>query len=446
MVQTIKTAVVVVLLLAVCYGAFVALNAPEPDVPASISDWLTEGEHLEGLGRIDMGESSVSIDPGQLMSDLQGSHAGSPNPPPAAANIGLPVMTGVPNNSAPSGSSLPAFPALPNESSTNFNASTAMPGLSSEVDVESFPPLQATPPSTTPNVSLVGDQRPANSGRAMGSPGNLIPEMLDTPEEAQLGGQSQPAWPSESPANDSQSSPTLPTVEFSTARAEALKLAQAGELRAALAMLTAYYDSPELGYDERTDLVDILDALCKEVIYSKRHLLGPAYVVNPQDTVASVAQAHHISPEFLNAINGLGDSKALVPGSKLKVVEGPFRAVVSLSRGELTLFLGDLYAARFPFSTGKEPAPRTGNFAVVDRRQDRTYYGAGGGTVVVPGEDPRNPYGGYWLHLGEDLCIHGTPVMASSDLENAGCISLAPIDAKDVYNILVLDSQVEIRP
>ena len=179
------------------------------------------------------------------------------------------------------------------------------------------------------------------------------------------------------------------------------------------------------------------------MIYSRRHLVEPAYVVKPQDTVASVAKAHQVSPEFLNAINGLGDSKALVPGNKLKVVQGPFRAVADLERGELTLFLGNLYGGRFPFSTGGEPAPRAGSYAVLDRRRDRTYYSAGS---VVQADDPRNPYGGYWLHLGEDLCIHGTPATASAELENAGCISLAPIDAQDVFNILVVDSPVAIRP
>lgn len=40
--QTIKTGVVVALLLAVCYGAFVALNAPEPNLPDELLsefDW-----------------------------------------------------------------------------------------------------------------------------------------------------------------------------------------------------------------------------------------------------------------------------------------------------------------------------------------------------------------------------------------------------------------------
>ena len=37
--QTIKTFVVVGLLLAVCYGAFVALNAPEVNIPEELEQW-----------------------------------------------------------------------------------------------------------------------------------------------------------------------------------------------------------------------------------------------------------------------------------------------------------------------------------------------------------------------------------------------------------------------
>ena len=48
--QTIKTGVVVALLLAVCYGAFVALNAPEPALPDELLsefDWSPEEAGLE---------------------------------------------------------------------------------------------------------------------------------------------------------------------------------------------------------------------------------------------------------------------------------------------------------------------------------------------------------------------------------------------------------------
>ena len=182
--------------------------------------------------------------------------------------------------------------------------------------------------------------------------------------------------------------------------------------------------------------------MAKEVIYSNRSLLEPAYFVKEVDTVESIANAHGLSPEFLAAINGLGSTRALVAGSTLKVLKGPFNAKVDLGRSEMTLYLGGLYAGRFPISTGNEPAPKAGMFEVVDRQTKRTYYGAS--SNVLKHSDPRNPYGGYWIDLGEGLCIHGSAEMFSEDLANAGCISLAPIDARDIYNILVNGSQVEI--
>ncbi len=38
--QTIKTSLVVILLITVCYGAFVALNAPEPNIPDELRGWV----------------------------------------------------------------------------------------------------------------------------------------------------------------------------------------------------------------------------------------------------------------------------------------------------------------------------------------------------------------------------------------------------------------------
>lgn len=233
-----------------------------------------------------------------------------------------------------------------------------------------------------------------------------------------------------------------PTTKFEIAREQAIAAADRGELKDALEQLTPYFGSPELSYAEATDLVDILDALSREVVYSKRHLLEPPHIVRQSDTVASVAEKYDLNPELLTALNGLGESKALVPGSKLKVFRGPVNASVSLGRQELTLFIGNLYAGRFPVSFGKDPAPREGTFEVVDRQTKRTYYGIGA-TVLQP-TDPRNPYGGFWLNLGDDLCIHGTAEMASSELNDAGCISLAPLDAKHVYSILSLKSRVAV--
>jgi LysM repeat protein len=190
-------------------------------------------------------------------------------------------------------------------------------------------------------------------------------------------------------------------------------------------------------------LIDLLDALAGEVIYSKRHLLESPFIVSSGDTLESIANRFHISPEALARINLMGDSKVVLAGTQLKVLNGPMRADVNLTRGELTLFLHDLYAGRFPISVGKEPAPIEGSFQIVDRRRDRTYYGAN--SQVFPATDGRNPYGGFWMSLGKDMCIHGSPATTMPELASAGCISLAPLDAREVYTLLSLGSQVTIH-
>lgn len=455
--QTIKTGVVIALLLAVCYGAFVALNAPEPELPASIEEWASGDDDFEQLVGFEADmlslESAVPISGDQLLSQagnasvLPGSGTDSSTPSLPDVTMGAPSVETPPAG----GTQLPQFP-LPNMPTSSASETTPPSGGLSNVqqpsgslasatvgaDIPSFPALDSelataqpstTLPSNTLGVQPVGNRTAIDNGL----PGTgeslandpLIPPLLN----------------GNSPSN-SDTRNQLPAADFPTARTEALAKAQSGELREALAMLSPYFGSPEISYEQNSDLVDILDALTREVIYSDRHLVEPAYTVSAGDSVASVAAKYSITPEFLNAINGLGNSKALVAGTKIKVLQGPFRARVSISQEELTLFLGDLYAGRFPISVGQDPTPRPGAFEVVDRQKERTYYGAG--AVVLPASDPRNPYGGYWINLGDDLCIHGTAEMPSTQLSQAGCISLAPLDAKDVFNILVKDSRVEI--
>lgn len=498
--QTIKTGIVVALLLAVCYGAFVALNAPEAELPDDIEQWAMGQDQLDQLGA-DMESNMFSLDsavpmsPDEMMNDFGGTSA-----PPARNSSG--TMSLASNTGAASGTpasvqqmtvpGLP-FPNLPGASSgTNPSIGDAASAPRSDLTGS----LADLPPGTFPDLSFddeaaafeatkrksevlvsqgvsaakdaaqnalgtaPGPGQPASTGFpslsemdmfAGGNGGLGASPLLDFPDNEMTNATSgtglQPTELTPPAATGASTGgpgnqASLPTADFATARQQALDLAAASKLKEALAMLTPYFSSPELGYEEHSDLVDIMDALSREVIYSQRHLLEPAYRVTERDRLETVAAQFGISPEFLAAINRMGGTTALVPGSELKVVRGPFRATVNLAREELTLFLGEYYAGRFPISVGKDPGLREGNFTVGDRQLDRTYYGGGG--VILTAKDPRNPYGGYWLNLGQDICIHGTAEMTSDDLKDAGCISLAPLDAKDVYNILVVDSQVRI--
>jgi hypothetical protein len=189
-------------------------------------------------------------------------------------------------------------------------------------------------------------------------------------------------------------------------------------------------------------MLDLLDALAREVVYSRRHFLDTAYVVAPSDSLDALSKKYKVPGEIIAKINAIDPRTSLPNGALLKVVPGPFRAEIDLTRGELTIFLGDLYASRYPVSFGSDPAPQAGPFQVVDKRKDHSYYGAGIQTIAP--NDPRNPYGGFWIDLGGEMCIHGSPLGEAGD-GKLGCISLAPRDADDVYSMLDRGSQVTIR-
>lgn len=480
--QTIKTAVVVVLLLGVCYGAYVALNAPEPVLPPELEAWSSENGGLN----LDVDDgSALAIDIPQLgdtpRSDLDALAPPNLAPlPPAGTTAGL-----QPGKTGPLGTE-PAPPPLdfgkldPTKlTDSQTNSSTAGLGLPPELEGSSVPlpsadtsgPASGSGSNGSLGMSATGAPLPSDSkavavsefpvlhtidpplGRATGGALSMIstsnsalqgsPTGADKTDPSGRQGPGDKPAPSDPAGAPASSGTARPNQPFKTAREEALKLANEGKLREALAKLSPYYNHIDLTREEQVDLIDLLDALAAEVIYSKRHLLESPFIVSAGETLESIANRYKISPEVLAKINLMPDSKVVLAGSQLKVLTGPMRADVNLTRGELTLFLHDLYAGRFPISVGKDPAPVEGTYEIIDRRRDRTYYGAG--SQVLPASDGRNPYGGYWMSLGKDLSIHGSPETTTPELANAGCISLAPLDAREVYSLLSLGSQVTIH-
>lgn len=477
--QTIKTIVVVALLLTVCYGAYKAMNT-DVEMPADLNEWaaktgndvlpdfsippITANDSIvQAPSTPAVGDNSLPAFP---MPELSASPAGAaPQLAPFATDTAVPLLDNKPLANSPAAgnqanglnstnpdNSLPnAFqPTLPNggapsSSFANSNGSSSGPSVpfnpnSAGPDLPKFPGDAPKLSSDAPSLSNAGDlaQNLIDAGS-----GPSVP-LLDAANEPKSF-VSANAGSGQGANVQSDNKPTPPTKPFAAARAEALKMAtQSGKLQEALEMLSAYYDSPDLGYEEHTDLVDILDALSREVVYSDRHLLLPPYQVSAQDSLQSLAAKHKVNPEFLAAINKMGSSSTIIPNSSLKVLDGPFRAQISLNKGELTLFLRKLYAGRFPVSISQKNRPAVGTYEVIDRRTDRTYYGA---NVPIAAGNPINPYGGFWIGLGGegDYSIHGTPEQESTELKDAGCISLAPIDAADVYRILTKGSVIEIR-
>ena len=199
---------------------------------------------------------------------------------------------------------------------------------------------------------------------------------------------------------------------------------------------------PRLSDQEYQALTSLLNQLAGTVIYSREHLLLPAYEVQPGDTLERVAQHYKVPAQLLAKINGIADPNQLRPGDQLKVVQGPFDAHVNLRARQLTMMLGGRFAGRFPIGVGAENSTPEGEFTVKIKQPNPTYYGP---DRTIDAGDPANPLGQYWIGLDDHLGIHGTndPQSIGRD-DSRGCIRLNPRDIEDVYDMITAESHVRI--
>ncbi len=200
-----------------------------------------------------------------------------------------------------------------------------------------------------------------------------------------------------------------------------------------------FYKSQDLTSEEQEELLNLLDPLAAKVIYSQEHLVTQPYEVRGNETLMDIAARFNVPWQLLQKINGIQNPRVLLPGTQLKVVEGPFIAEVDLKTQELTVFLGSLYAGRFPVSVGQDPVPFDGDYKVREKKEDRPYFAQGG---TIPADSPKNPFGKVWMDLGSEMSIHGSPPGGGD--ARLGCISLSPRDAEDVYSILSVGSTVRV--
>ncbi len=202
------------------------------------------------------------------------------------------------------------------------------------------------------------------------------------------------------------------------------------------------------------ELLDELDRLALEVLYSRKSYLSQPYQVSTE-TLGVIAKPLGVPPELLMKINGV-QRPDQIRGQQLKVVAGPFHAELRRSKFELTLLLGDkrLYAGRFRVGIGPEGA-QPGTYRVVRKEMFPVYHpDPNNRNVKVPGNDPRNELGSRLIVFttGDkpsdlDGAFHGTiDQLSVGKACKQGGIRLLRSDVEDVYDMLVEnESQVIVR-
>jgi len=410
-VDSLKTLFLAALMSAAAYGVYVTVTAKPAAAPPkeAPNDWGNPQVELPAEG---MADSANDSDASALASSSVDSVSGqSPTPP--------------------IGESPPPFDVS--------SASTPTPPRYPTTD-----PADAAMPSAA-DASLAGPARyPSTDPREATDPGNSSagPEPFPSQPPAAQEGQADnrygeaPASPMAVPAgyeSPQSNSGAGAREEFVAAWDAAIALLDQNKLAEAHLALSEWYGSPVLTPDDEAQLVDLLDRLAGTVIYSRQHQLERPHEVQPGETLEQIAGLYEVPWELLANINGIRDPQRLRTGQELKVIRGPFNALVELEKFRLTLFVQGRYAGRFKIGIGKDETTPLGDFEILQKIVNPTYYGK----PVIDQDDPNNPLGDYALDLGNKILIHGTNDPQSiGRAESKGCIRLDNRDIKDVFEIL----------
>ncbi|HEX5442254.1 MAG TPA: LysM domain-containing protein, partial [Pirellulales bacterium] len=316
--NTIKTLFLSALLSAAAYGVYVAVTGVSPinfrARPEPAKDWETG--------------------PQVVLSDDQGEEAAPSAAAPAGALATADLANGTPAEATPAqaltmphndadGLADPAFghnglAGMPNASPGLYASSDPYAGAQGDPAGQRYPPDNRYPPE------------------------NHYPST-DTAQAPAAGGYG------ETPAVNAEGNIHAQFAALMQSAEASLAQGQLGDVHLEL---SAWYGEPRLSPDEEHQLTNLLDQLAGTVIYSRQHLLEPAYEVQPGDTLERIADDYQVPWQLLANINGLRDPQRLHQGEQLKVIRGPFHALVNLQKLELVLNVGRRYAGRFRIGIG----------------------------------------------------------------------------------------------
>jgi lipoprotein-anchoring transpeptidase ErfK/SrfK len=218
------------------------------------------------------------------------------------------------------------------------------------------------------------------------------------------------------------------------------KLANGDTLKAHRDLSTIYWNHKEF----RPQIQEMIDSTANAIFFqSKPHYVDP-YVIQEGERLEAIAKKYRLSWEYLAKLNRTNPKRIQV-GQKLKVIKGPFGAVVDLKDFTLTIHLQGYYVKQYEVGIGKDGSTPIGKFPVMNKVEDPEYTDLRTGKRIS-GSDPTNPLGERWIDLGDSYGIHGTIEPDSiGKAASRGCIRLRDKDIIEVYDFLVKGSEVVIR-
>jgi LysM repeat protein len=406
-------------------GVFLAFKINEGPPVALNDEWGAAATAAEeppawpGDAAIDGATADATLTARSAPSWADSTPAADAEPAPAAAEP------------APTYPTMPAMPAMPADKPAPGAPSIELPpvqGMPVGAALATQPPQPTLPSANNPALPLPASIPQANyddGSTSVTSP--TINGRVPSLESAQSA-----ATPDPPAAPVVSEAPAATGAPGFAAAWQAVEMAlERDELTRAHRMLSQWRAEPNLSSDERAKVEGLLSQLAGSVVYSAEHRLEPAYVVQPGDTLATIAEEYEVPWQLLAKINGVPAVDGVQPGQQLKVIRGPFDAEVDLARGELVLLLDERYAGRFPVAVEGQ-APAVGEWRVGQKRLDAPNQPVIGEGQKVVIENP----------TGEQVELSAGP---TPPLGASGRLTIASRDMADVYDILSVGSSVTVR-
>jgi LysM repeat protein len=216
-------------------------------------------------------------------------------------------------------------------------------------------------------------------------------------------------------------------------------------LKQAHKLLSKWHGDPSLNPADSAKVETLLSQLAGTVIYSTEHQLEPPRVVKAGETLDTIAKEYNVPPQLLAKINGIPASGSLQPGQQLKVVRGPFAAVIDVRRSELTLTVDDCYAGKFHVTVPPGATLTDGQWLVDQKLGGSTTPDDTSAYATTPGAADRS------IVLRNAGATAGAPtlVIASGSgiglASNPPALRVSPQDAEEISDILSVGSRVVVR-
>jgi hypothetical protein len=315
---------------------------------------------------------------------------------------------------------------------------------------------------------------PKNTGQ-IALPGSSKPLITQTPGETPVASATTPkpntAAPTGAvkPTGTAQPAPTVVArpapVPNNADPANSAKLLadgkaqiDAGQLLAGRGILNEALTSGQFTDADAQSAKDLMTQANQVLIYSPRRFpedpFQTSYTIAPGDRPVRFAYKFDTTWEFIARINGIKDPRRLRQGQTLKIVKGPFHAVVSKTTFMVDLYLGSpgekgsLYVRSYPCGLGRAGSTPTGTWMLQPggKLKNPKWWGTGD-EPAKEADDPNNPLGEFWMGLvgtdgdavgKEGFGIHGTidPDSIGKEMSH-GCIRLVNDNVEQLYEVLI---------